>query len=174
MCCFKRSFLAAVGLVLCASLAHADYYINWKIEDSGDFVFDYAKVSVKGAGYSAYLADHSGENFEFMVDGEAAGTSLAKDNVSGTQGYGTGEAVDTSSYNFQVELWSDAGGLLAKSTTASWATLDETFRCLNGNVMKGTGEGVWVASGFTAVPEPTSGLLLLLGVAGLALKRKRS
>ena len=27
---------------------------------------------------------------------------------------------------------------------------------------------------YTAVPEPTSGLLLLLGVAGLALKRKRA
>ena len=30
------------------------------------------------------------------------------------------------------------------------------------------------ARGFYAVPEPTSGLLLLLGVAGLALKRKRA
>ena len=28
--------------------------------------------------------------------------------------------------------------------------------------------------GYTAVPEPTSGLLLLLGMAGLALKRKRA
>ena len=27
---------------------------------------------------------------------------------------------------------------------------------------------------WSAVPEPTSGLLLLLGVAGLALKRKRT
>ena len=34
---------------------------------------------------------------------------------------------------------------------------------------KGTSAGDW-----TAVPEPTSGLLLLLGVAGLALKRKRA
>lgn len=30
------------------------------------------------------------------------------------------------------------------------------------------------AGWYTAVPEPTSGLLLLLGVAGLALKRKRA
>ena len=30
------------------------------------------------------------------------------------------------------------------------------------------------SQGFTAVPEPTSGLLILLGMAGLALKRKRA
>ncbi len=30
------------------------------------------------------------------------------------------------------------------------------------------------ASNWAAVPEPTSGLLLLLGIAGLALKRKRA
>ncbi len=30
------------------------------------------------------------------------------------------------------------------------------------------------AAGWTAVPEPTSGLLMLLGLAGLALKRKRA
>ena len=36
-----------------------------------------------------------------------------------------------------------------------------------------SGEG-FSTSGWYAVPEPTSGLLLLLGVAGLALKRKRA
>ena len=36
------------------------------------------------------------------------------------------------------------------------------------------GTGAFASTGWTAAPEPTSGLLLLLGVAGRALKRKRA
>ena len=43
------------------------------------------------------------------------------------------------------------------------------------NLAKNLGGGSGTAlTGWTAVPEPTSGLLLLLGMAGLALKRKRA
>ena len=38
------------------------------------------------------------------------------------------------------------------------------------NSANGYAGGAW----YTAVPEPTSGLLMLLGMAGLALKRKRA
>ena len=34
--------------------------------------------------------------------------------------------------------------------------------------------GAWSTSGWQSVPEPTSGLLLLIGVAGLALRRRRA
>ena len=37
-----------------------------------------------------------------------------------------------------------------------------------------SGSSAWSSGGWQAVPEPTSGLLLLLGVAGLALKRKKA
>ena len=42
-----------------------------------------------------------------------------------------------------------------------------------GNLASKVG-GTGAATSWTAVPEPTSGLLMLLGVAGLALKRKRA
>ena len=40
------------------------------------------------------------------------------------------------------------------------------------DTIKTSGTDGWVAS--SSVPEPTSGLLLLLGVAGLALRRKQA
>lgn len=42
------------------------------------------------------------------------------------------------------------------------------------NLLGGEGGSTATAWSTAAVPEPTSGLLLLLGVAGLALKRKRA
>lgn len=54
-------------------------------------------------------------------------------------------------------------------------TVDELSNYVGGQM--GTSHGwanAWTATGAIPTPEPTSGLLLLLGVAGLALKRKRA
>lgn len=55
----------------------------------------------------------------------------------------------------------DVGG----ASTYSLSGLGTTFNGPNGSSTIGS---------WTAVPEPTSGLLMLLGMAGLALKRKRA
>jgi hypothetical protein len=59
-------------------------------------------------------------------------------------------------------------------TTDAAATYSINFT--DGTGMTSSGIGSWSASSWqaVAVPEPTSGLLLLLGMAGLALRRKQA
>ena len=54
-------------------------------------------------------------------------------------------------------------------------TLAGTFAGKTGNQQIATGAASsWTVAGAVPVPEPTSGLLLLLGVAGMALRRRRA
>ena len=89
---------------------------------------------------------------------------------------------DGKKYAFAVILADDAAGnsymfqSANKNATGSdvgTATLQFTISSttLKGITETGTGAGWYMTA---AAPEPTSGLLLLLGVAGLALKRKRA
>ena len=109
-------------------------------------------------------------------------TKSAKLNASGvleTQEF-TGEA--TKNYAFAVILADDTAGNsymfqsanknatgLETGTAALQFAISSTT--LKGLTETGTGAG-WYQT--AAAPEPTSGLLLLLGVAGLALKRQRA
>lgn len=71
------------------------------------------------------------------------------------------QTVDSQEYTFTSAV---KGGVVAQATTTAAIGF--------GNMATATqAAGAWTAA---AVPEPTSGLLLLLGMAGLALKRKRA
>ena len=162
-----RSTLA-VALLVAATVVHADYFVKWEIQDSTPFEFSYAKMAISGTAGSTFLLDQAGGLDRFYGDAESG---LSK-TLAETSGRFASEG--GSDYSFQVYLYGEDDAMLAKSETKDFAALgDGGLRCINTSLSGLSGEGTWTVKGFTAVPEPTSGLLLLLGVAGLALRRRR-
>ena len=97
--------------------------------------------------------------------------NLSKTGIQPTGGFGAGDSLSLYAVIFDAATYDAAGNYATTASnkavsftsstgikTASWASFSST-----------AGQG-WQTM---AVPEPTSGLLLLLGMAGLALKRKR-
>ena len=92
---------------------------------------------------------------------------------------------DGKQYAFAVILADDAAGnsymlqTANKNATgsdvgAASLQFDISSTTLKGIDATGSGAGWYMTKEASAVPEPTSGLLMLLGVAGLALRRKRA
>ena len=78
--------------------------------------------------------------------------------------------------NWYTMMFDDGEGNLSKIELANGGTYDTILKVDSG-IGSNWKDGSTLASSATAVvnvPEPTSGLLLLLGVAGLALKRRRA
>ena len=99
-----------------------------------------------------------------------AGVPTGNQSPSGDFSAGTPE------YSFIVELGnidaSDNWTTVATSASAAYSTLSdyihETFDINPGQI------AVWSPTEFSAVPEPSSGLLMAVGLALLALRRKRA
>ena len=126
--------------------AVADKYDTYADLISGNFdSASVTKVSGRGGSVSYKIADNSGAS-------DSLGNTLYVVLVSGsdatTYKYGS---VDVSAYTYNPDNQETSPGTLAL-TTANFSS-------------SGT---------IGAVPEPTSGLLMLLGMAGLALRRKRA
>ena len=103
----------------------------------------------------------------------ASGTIFRAGDTFGN--YSAGDAVNTYAVVFDAATVADAknyivSDVLNKSIAASGANLSVSF----GNMASTATTNMFRNSTWTAVPEPTSGLLMLLGMAGLALKRKRA
>ena len=157
----KKLIVMMVAAAAMISAKAADSFIYWMIEPTAP-AFSYASLYVdKGGGDIVAL-----DEFLTGVAADQTQTSLAAHTIK----------VDASnlgsSYSYYVELMNAEGEATHKSGLFGYTDIASyIYQAPNPTPKTAFDMG---KDGFTAVPEPTSGLLLLLGVAGLALKRKRA
>lgn len=162
-----KKTVAALAIALAAHAVQADdSYLYWMLGDtmrmvwSGDVVdnYNYAMVSLDG-------------NYLSMYEGSSPVSQEIDRGVAelGPTYWGvidTANVTDNSSFVFELYLDDGSSSTLSYSVAKTYAELLPYI----GNSQTPTTGGAYTLS---VVPEPTSGLLMLLGFAGLALRRRK-
>ena len=171
-----KELIALVALTVALGV-HADSYLYWMVGDS---------VSMKSGettteGFSDYtyaavgvLDNASGKSWGYLnLYGSNQSDLKSEIGVKGGQFFANLASYAENGYSFYIELFNDQGAFAGRS---------ETMLSYGEALAYATSFGVstplltpWAPTSFTtaAVPEPSSALLMLLGCAGLALKRKK-
>jgi len=164
------SLLACViGVSAMAAGEYKYQALYWQVDASNVSPYQGAAYASLYAVVSDTADPIGGEGFEIDVASAGTMSVLVGKDKSPVWEWGS---YDLSGASFFVELLNDNLDPLGRSYYASYASLG-SFMDRNDT---GSGDPSTTAQTYTfyfAIPEPTSAMLMLLGVAGLALKRKR-
>ena len=194
-----KKLIIAAAVVCAAAMAHAAA-ANWSAAASE--IHDGTGVEESYWSGTAYIFDAGTTSQAALFDIFAAGTTIGSSTAgyvgSGTVNAGGslvnatwsyGEQGDGKTYNYffalvdgdNIYLSESLGAKPNSSATAKSLNFDEQYDWEGGVSLPNSyslptdgfvSAGRWAAAGGEPVPEPTSGLLMLLGVAGLALRRR--
>lgn len=157
-----KKVLLTLAVVASAMFVQADSYLYWMLDEAPSTspssgynptpsfdeyvvrVFDGQSYLTFGNSSWDYMAAESGMNYSCLIG-------------------------DPTAKSFVIELWNDVEGKEAAYKTGninmSDYILSSSEHVITGKLIK--------ASDFYAVPEPTSGMMLLVGAMLLGLKRKK-
>lgn len=163
--------VALVALIVCvAGFAQADF-LYWHVDTGADDAYSAVDMSaVAGATLYKFKTDTNPSRPYEGAEG-ASGYVTVADGKTGVQSYELNNS-DTG-YSFFVELYNEEG-------TVVWTQYASTYDQLVASqaiATSGIGTPAALASGGmngASVPEPTSGIMLLIGGAVLALRRRRA
>ena len=166
-----KKLMITAAIVFAAAMSQAAV-VNWQTSAIKDHLGVNAKSATSAITAVCTIWNAAGTEVLYTSD------AISFNSMSQYKSSWDGSAVNTS-YQAQLVLTS-ADGWTLTSDKASFTTTEANPY----SIQFSTGVGFTDASdklhntgtnfGWQSVPEPTSGLLLLLGVAGLALKRKRA
>ena len=173
----KKAILVCSALM--AAFALRAEYLNWQgkpsVGDSnaGDFSYEGAQL-----GYVKLSDLASGETLADLAADSKTGTVAGKYPASGDMASPVGVDLDAlglaggaSAYAYYIELINSENAHVAYGEALSYSDL-----AAQGYVSSDLPSipTVWHGGTFNAVPEPTSALMMLFGVAFLGLKRRKA
>lgn len=173
----KKLFMLMALAITCAGVnaAAVDWAVSGTVTANGNQVYIVGALSDAWTSVADIAADAAafgskGTSGTIVGNGRVYGVNgiLVSDNVTKTSGdvyfvIVTGD--DATSYNY-VKI--DLSGLAYEGSDSSPGSYDTTADALLAGMSKS------FSGGSGGVPEPTSGLLLLVGGAMLALRRRRA
>ena len=189
-----KKLMIAAAIVCAATFAQAATY-NWQDQVSTLYSWTGAPDwNYIAGGTTAYIFFADAYSQADLVNDFANGgidtTKVLKDSTSVADGYGAinQSATFSADYTDDMQVYyaivEDGHLFISNETTAKYNKLsaspiaweeDQTdFSDIDYTPIRDAGDGYAGAGWYQTVPEPTSGLLLLLGVAGLALRRRRA
>lgn len=166
--------IVVFSLICCAKAAglDGDKYLYWMLDaDPNDPVqFTYAKVAVEGDNIDKFFLTVGDTGEENVIDWDALGS----------QGYSTSladlysklPADNLDQLSFYIELYGFDDRVVGTSQGATYTDLVKA-KAIYGDMDYSGVEAPYHFVASSRTPEPTGGLLVLLGVGALALRRKR-
>lgn len=186
-----KKLIIMVAVATAAAFANAGA-INWSMlnltaspdtaSKSSASYMAYLFVGTDIAAKTALLTAGKFDDFTSAALASKSSTYVAANDMLNILGGTVGDYKDTTVSAYAIILDSATASdasyyLVAKGGTGTTGTVGEDIITLTfgstGNKTFGWGQQN-TNTGWTAVPEPTSGLLMLLGMAGLALRRRRA
>ena len=165
---------AVAAMAVCANAAA----FNWKLQTGADYagMNVYALSGTTAAAVLAACQSSDTSVWESIFSGASSFQVTGSNARAGASGEVTG-INDGDSF-----VWIVIDGAVSDGSKY-WVLNDYTIQAGSTYEPPATGtqyttkltdQGVLGSGTFTAVPEPTSGLLMLVGLAGLALRRRRA
>lgn len=165
--------LVLTGVMSLAIAASADV-LKWQVGSAeNEVTIDYAYAQTIQNSVDSYTGGKAMNN----VIGEFETVEVYKEDFADAKSYdmSVGAVLPSTGATdkyFFIELYNASGDVVGQSSIAKGSDLTQ-FMSASSMASDMSAVNAWSGGTFRAVPEPTSGLLVLLGAAVLGLRRKK-